>query len=32
MRPTDKARLLREATAKVVKIGRFRDWLLGGGR
>jgi hypothetical protein len=29
MRPTDKARLLRQATAKVAKIGRLRDWLLG---
>jgi hypothetical protein len=23
-------RLLREATVKVAKIGRFRDWLVGG--
>lgn len=29
MRPTDKARLLREATAKVAKIGDFRGWPLG---
>jgi hypothetical protein len=29
MRPIDKARLLREATAKVAKIGHFRDGLLG---
>ena len=29
MRPTDKARLLREAPAKVAKISDFREWLLG---
>jgi hypothetical protein len=32
MRSTDKARLLREPTATVAKIGRARDWPLGGGR